>query len=345
MLTALPLPRTPDPAAAPPLRWGILSTGLIAGRMVDALREHTRQVVTAVGSRALDRAQQFAQDKGIPNAYGSYEELVASADVDIIYVASPHSEHAAHTLLALNAGKPALVEKAFTRNRAEAEQLVAAARANKVPVMEAIMTRHTPALDVVRQLIDDGYLGEVDTILADHGQKLTHVPRMIYPELAGGALLDLGIYCVQLAVFLGGMPDKVVADGALTDGGVDAHDSMICTGFPRLPRMLAALHTTMLSKTPTVACIAGSEARVELGSPFTTGGVELRYVSHDGAELQRPRPDMIDSGSLCYEAAHFAQLVADGALDSPVMPAEESVAIMGLLDDVRAQIGLKYPGE
>jgi len=345
MLTNLPEPRTPDPAAAPPLRWGILAPGIIAGRMVDTLQTNTRQIITAVGSRSLERAQQFAGQWGVPKAYGSYEQLVADPDVDIIYVASPHSEHAAHAMLALNAGKPALVEKAFTRNRAEAEQVVAAARANHVPVMEAIMTRHTPALDVVRQLIDGGDLGEVDTILADHGQNLTHVPRMVRPDLAGGALLDLGIYCVQLAVFLGGLPEKVVASGALTDMGVDAHDSIALSGFPELPLALAALHTTMLSQTPTVACVAGSAARVELSSPFTTGGVALHYVTRDDEELFRPLPPITDSGALCYEAAHFACLVADGALDSPVMPAEESVAIMGLLDEVRAQIGMKYPGE
>jgi len=214
-----------------------------------------------------------------------------------------------------------------------------------VPVMEAIMTRHTPALDVVRQLIDNGDLGAVDTIVADHGQNLTHVPRMVRPDLAGGALLDLGIYCVQLAVFLCGLPGKVVASGALTAAGVDAHESIALSGFPRLPTVLAAMHTTMLSETPTVACIAGSDARVELGNPFTTGNVALRYVTRDEQVLCQPEPPITGSGALCFEAAHFAALVADGALDSPVMPADESVAIMGVLDDIRAQLGMKYPGE
>jgi len=313
--------------------------------MVEALQAHTRQVITAVGSRSQDRADQFAATYGIEHAFGSYEQLVACDDVDIVYVASPHSEHAEHALLALNAGKPTLVEKAFTRNRAEAEQVVAAARAAHVPVMEAIMTRHTPALDIVRQLIEGGDLGEVDTILADHGQNLVHVPRVILPQLAGGALLDLGIYCVQLAVFLGGLPQRVLATGALTETGVDAHESFTFTGLPKLPLALAAMHTTMLSETPTVACIAGSLARVELGSPFTTGGVDLRYTTVSGEELYRPTPAITGSDSLCHEAVHFAQLVADGATDSPVMPADESVAIMGILDDIRAQVGLKYPGE
>jgi len=347
MIAALPKPRVPDPYDAPPLRWGILAPGGIAGRMVEALNAYTRQKVVAVGSRSADRAQAFASRYGIPQAYGSYEQLVSDPQVDAIYVASPHSEHAAHAKLALSAGKPTLVEKAFTRNQAEAASVVAAARAAKVLVMEAIMTRQTPTLDVVKQLVDNGDLGLVDTILADHGQNLTTVPRLVRPELAGGALLDLGIYCVQFAVFLGGLPSRVVAAGALTDTGVDAHLSISCDGFSRLPNALAALHTTMLSTTPTRAAVCGSAARVELvgPGPFTPGAVRVRVTMRDGDVIERPTPEITGSKALCYEAAHFAQIVTDGLLDSPIMPADESVAIMGLLDDVRAQVGVIYPGE
>jgi len=327
------------------MRWGILAPGIISDRMVDALRNHTQQQVVAVGSRDLGRAQAFAAAKGIPNAYGSYEQLVSDPNVDIIYVASPHSEHAAHAILALSAGKAALVEKAFTRNWAEASQVVATARAVGRPVMEAIMTRQTPLLDIVRQLVDNGDLGMVDTILADHGQNLTTVPRLVQPELAGGALLDLGIYCLQLAIFLGGLPSRVVAVGGLTSTGVDAHMSIACDGFARLPSALASLQTTILSLTPTVATIAGSEARVDLAGPFTTGGVAMRYISRNGQALEFPRPPIFGPSTLCHEAAHFAQLVADGRMDSPVMPADESVAIMRLMDEIRSQVGVVYPGE
>jgi len=315
--------------------------------MVEALQAHTRQQVVAVGSRSADRAEAFAARYGIPRAYGSYKQLVSDAQVDIIYVASPHSEHAAHAMLALTAGKPTLVEKAFTRNRSEAAAVVSAARMAKVPVMEAIMTRQTPTLDVVKQLVDNGDLGLIDTILADHGQNLTTVPRLVRPELAGGALLDLGIYCVQFAVFLGGLPNRVVATGALTNTGVDAHLAMSFDGFTRLPNALAAMHTTMLSNTPTRASVCGSEARVELvgPGPFTPGGVMLRVVMRDGDVIERPVPEITGSKCLCYEAAHFARIVADGLQDSPIMPADESVAIMALLDDARAQVGVVYPGE
>lgn len=345
MLASLPSPRTPDPHSAPPLRWGILGTGGIAGRMVDALRYHTRQTVVAVGSRSHDRAQQFASDKGIPRSCDSYERLVADPNVDIIYVASPHSEHAAHALLALQAGKPVLVEKAFTRNWNEASQVVATAKEAQLLVMEAIMTRFTPAIDILRQLVENGDLGTIDMVIADHGQNLVHVPRLVQPELAGGALLDLGIYCVQLAVMVGGLPERVSAIGACTDTGVDAHVSISCDGFQKAPQMMAALQTTMLASTATTAVVTGSQARVQLSCPFTSGGLALRYIPRDGEVLESPMPAITGAQALCYEAAHFAQLVADGQTDSPIMPADESVAIMGLLDDVRSQVGVRYPGE
>jgi len=345
MIVSLPKSRVPDPREAPALRWGILAPGGIAGRMVDALQAHTRQQVVAVGSRSRDRAIAFAQEHMIPRAYASYEQLVADPQVDIVYVASPHSEHAAHAKLALRAGKPTLVEKAFTRNAAEARDVVATARAARVPVMEAIMTRQTPSLDVVKQLVDNGDLGIIDTILADHGQNLTSVQRVVRPDLAGGALLDLGIYCIQLAVFLGGLPKRVVAVGALTDTGVDAHVTMACDGFQRLPHAMAALHTTMLSTTPIRASISGATARIELNDTFTNGGVAVRFIPRNGDVVERPLPQITGPDALCYEAAHFARLVADGKLDSPIMPADESVAIMALMDDVRAQVGVVYPGE
>jgi len=345
MLNAMPAPRTPDPHSAPPLRWGIIGTGGIAGRMVDALRYHTRQTVVAVGSRSHDRAQRFASDKGIPRAFDSYERLVNDPNIDIIYVATPHSEHAAHATMALQAGKPVLVEKSFTRNWNEASQVVSAARAAQLPVMEAMMMRFTPSIDVLRQLVDNGDLGTVDMVIADHGQNLVHVPRLVRPELAGGALLDLGVYCVQLAVLIGGMPERVDAVGACTDTGVDAHVSISADGFGRLPQMMASLQTTMLATTATTAVVTGSQARVQLSCPFTSGGVALRYVPNDGEVLETPMPAITGAQALCYEAAHFAQLVADGQTDSPIMPADESVAIMGLLDDVRSQVGVRYPGE
>ncbi len=151
---SFPLSRIPDPMTAPPLRWGVLAPGKIAGAFADAVHRNTCQRVVAVGSRSSDRAKAFAAQHGAERAFGSYEQLVADPGVDAVYVASPHSEHRSLALLAIAAGKPVLVEKAFTRNAIEAREVVSAARAQKVLVMEAMWTRFLPQMDVIAQLLD-----------------------------------------------------------------------------------------------------------------------------------------------------------------------------------------------
>jgi len=343
-LTTLPLPRTPDPASAPPLRWGILAPGGIATKMVTALQRHTRQEVVAVGSRTLDRAQAFADRFGIPQAYGSYEALVADPAVQAVYIASPHSEHAAQALLAIEAGKHVLIEKAYTRNRAEAERVVAAAKAARLIALEAMWTRFTPRHDVVRQVIEDGRLGDLVSVFADHGQMLTHVPRMVRPDLAGGALLDLGIYPVSFAIGVLGLPGQVRAAGKLTPAGVDIQDGILLGDFAAHPAAMAILHTTFEALTPTAAVIAGTAGRLELDPPFYHPG-QVRLVRPDGTVALSVEPAILGPEGLCFEAAHLAQLVADGQTDSPLLPMDESVAIMGVLDQIRAQVGVVYPGE
>ena len=207
--------RVPDPMVAPPARWGILGTGWIAHAFVDALRTGTRQVIAAVGSRDAERAAAFAAAHDIPRS-GTYADLV-TADVDVVYVASPHSEHRDHALLALDAGKPVLVEKAFTRNAAEAREVVTAARERGLFCMEAMWSRFLPHYDIVRQLVQEGALGEIQTVSADHGQRLypDGPRRLADPGLAGGALLDLGIYPVSFAsMVLGDLGRPRFAAGA-----------------------------------------------------------------------------------------------------------------------------------
>ena len=278
--SSFPIARTPDPMDAPPLRWGVLAPGQIAGSFVDAMSRHTRQRLVAVGSRSLERAQAFAAAHGADRAYSSYEELVADPEVDAVYVASPHSEHRAQALLAIAAGKPVLVEKAFTRNAAEAQEVADAARSAGVLAMEAMWTRFLPQTDVIRQLLADGVLGEVITVLADHGQSFEPDPagRMFNPALAGGALLDLGVYPVSFASFVLGNPDRVLSTGSLTDTGVDAQVSMVLTTGPAQ----AVLNTTLLAKTPTTASISGSAGRLEMS------GSVLRAGRPDADRQRRP---------------------------------------------------------
>ena len=340
---SLPLPRIPDPSEAPPLNWGVLAPGGIAATMVEALQRYTRQRVVAVGSRSAGRADAFARRFGIERAHGSYEALVADPAVDAVYIASPHSHHRDHALLAIAAGKHVLVEKAFTRNAAEAREVVDAARSAGVACVEAMWTRFLPTTDIVRRLLADGALGEVETVTADHGQWFAVDPtsRLFAPDLAGGALLDLGIYPVSYASFVLGERASVTARGSLTDLGVDRQVAAVLTHGSGAHALVS---TTLAARTPTVAAISGSRARIELDGPFYTPGV-VRLVTCDGDVTESEPPAIQGHLGLCFEASHLAQLVADGATESPLLPLEETVSIMETLDEIRAQVGVRYPGE
>jgi predicted dehydrogenase len=226
--SALPASRLPDPLAAPVLRWGILGTGWIAERFVASLERHTRQRVVAVGSRSPASAKEFAERTGIARAHGSYGDLVADPEVDVVYVATPHNHHRAHALLALDAGKHVLVEKPIGLSAAEAQEV--AARARGVFCAEAMWTFFLPRYDVVRQLLDDGVLGEVRTVLADHGEWFPATHRILRQDLAGGALLDLGTYPVALANWVLGEPEEVLAIGRTCRAARSTGRSRRCCG-------------------------------------------------------------------------------------------------------------------
>ncbi|MCL1800031.1 MAG: Gfo/Idh/MocA family oxidoreductase [Promicromonosporaceae bacterium] len=342
--TSLPSPRTPDPKAAPPLNWGIIAPGGIAGAFAYAARELTRQNLVAVGSRSAERAREFAGKYGIPNVHDSYEALAADPQVNAVYVASPHTFHFEHAKLALEAGKPVLVEKSFTTDAAQAQQLADLAAAQGVALMEAMWTRFLPRTDIVRQLLEDGVLGELEVLIADHGQALLHIPRLVEPALAGGALLDLGIYPISWAVFALGLPGRVTAVGELLESGVDSAEAVILDQFGAHPDAQAVLQATIAAKTATTAVLSGQEARVELAGDFYTPG-SVRLVDRSGAELFEPESGPSGHLGMAYEIAEFARVVNSGALESPLLPVAETVAIVEILDQVRAQIGVVYPWE
>jgi len=338
----LPSTRTPDPMDAPVLRWGVVAPGGIARSFVAALQARTRQEVRAVASRSTDRAEAFAREFGVPAAYGSYEDLVADPDVDVVYVASPHSEHAAHAQLALRAGKPVLVEKAFTRNAAEARAVFETAESRGLFAMEAMWTRFLPHLDVVRQCLEEGLLGEVRLVAADHGQLLhpDGPQRLSDPALAGGALLDLGVYPISFASMVLRDFTDVTATGSLTPQGVDAQESVVVRNDAGALGLVGA---SMVASTPTTASIAGTAARLELATPFFDQST-LRLVGPDDEVLDVLEPVDREHG-LRFEAAEVARCIAAGATESPLMPWSETVAVMAAMDEVRRQLGFAFPGE
>ncbi|MEO6020184.1 MAG: Gfo/Idh/MocA family oxidoreductase [Knoellia sp.] len=344
----LPTPRTPAPRTAPTLRWGILGPGYIARASATALHAETDQVIQAVASRDLTRAQAFADDFGAHTAYGSYAELVADPDVDIVYVATPHSEHHAQALLALNAGKHVLIEKAFARNATEARAILDTAKDRGLLAMEAMWTRFLPGIDVVRQCLEQRMLGEVENVFADHGQPLHPggPQRLSDPALAGGALLDLGIYPTSFASFALGGLETVTATGRLTDEGVDAEETIFVTGKEGGRGLL---HATMTSRTPTTASINGTAGRLELGNPEDPANSwyapsRVRFVSRDAQTDISWEPEDRTHG-LHFEFCEAARVVDAGLTESPLLPAAETLRIMEILDEVRAQVGVRYPGE
>lgn len=341
-MTRLPATRVPDPIDAPAIRWGVLAPGGIAHAWTAALHATTASRVVAAGSRSVERARAFADEFGVERAYGDYESLVADPDVDAIYVASPHSHHHDHALLALTAGKPVLVEKSFTRNAAEAEEVVATARSRGLLAVEAMWTRFLPHIDVVRRSLEEGLLGEVVAVEADHGQLLhpDGPSRLADPALAGGALLDLAIYPVSFAhLALGGFA-TVHATGTLIETGVDGSETIAVTG----PRgAIGTLSSTMLARTPIAASISGTRARLEIDGPFYEPST-VRLVDPEDRELDRYESPRRDHG-LAYEAAEFARLLTAGATESDLLPLDETVRIMRVLDEVRSQLGVRFPGE
>lgn len=333
----LPVPRTPDPHSAPPLRWGIIGGGTIAGLFVAASHTHTRQRVVSVGSRDHSRASVFAQAHGIDRAHDSYRSLVDDSNVDIVYVASPHSEHRDHALLAIAAGKHVLVEKAFTQNADEAREVFAAADAAGVAVMEAMWSRFLPHYDVIRQILEDGILGQLVLTLADHGQHFDFDPtgRLFNPSLAGGALLDLGIYPISLASFVHGTPVAVHAVGKGTSTGVDGQVSatLISANGEH-----ANISTTLFANSPTTATIVGTEARIEVPGDFYTPQ-PIAVIGRDGHRRVWDANRIHGHQGLAFEIAAFAEMVAEGRRDSPLMPRSETISILQTIDEIRRQIG------
>ena len=316
-----------------PLRWGLIGTGGIAATFAADLELTDSGVVAAVGSRRMDSADRFGDRFGVPNRHASYEELVVDPDVDVVYVATPHPSHHANAQLALRAGKPVLVEKAFTMNAEEARDVVATARAEGLFLMEAMWTRFLPHIAQLRGLLDDGVLGEIVTVTADHGQWFAKDPafRLFAPELGGGALLDLGVYPVSFASMVLGERERIVSVVSPAFTGVDGQTSMV---FGYATGAQAVLTCTLSAKSPTRAAIVGTEARIEIDGDFYAPS-SFTLISRSGEQTRFDEPH--EGRGLRHEADEVARCLREGLLESPLMPLEETISIMATMDAVLAQ--------
>lgn len=322
-------------------RWGILGTGGIATAFARDLSYLNNHIVAAVGSRSLSSAHDWSMEFPGCRAYASYEGLVNDPDIDAIYVATPHTFHAAHSILALHAGKPVLCEKPFAVNASEARAMRAAAESSNVALMEAMWTRYLPHISKVREILAAGTIGTIIAVEADHGQRLADFanPRHWEPELGGGALLDLGIYPISFAHLVLGTPQKISARAAFTDKGVDSQTTAI---FEYSSGAQAILTTTLSAQTANRATITGELGRIEIDSVFYSP-TSLRVVMHDGTTTEYPRE--YQGHGLREQAEYFSQLVQHGEKESSLLSLDETIQIMESLDEIRRQIGLMYPSE
>jgi len=327
--------------SAPRARWGILGTGFIAGLQTPDLIDNG-SVVQAVGSRTMASATDFAARFQIPTSHGSYADLVADPDVDVVYVSTPHPFHHENALLALDAGKHVLIEKPFAMNAWQAREIVELAETKGLIALEAMWTRYLPHMVRIRELIRSGALGEVRTVIADHNQNLPKDPahRLNDPALGGGALLDLGIYPVSFAFDVFGAPTGIRAAASMTETGVDRQTAMI---FEYGGGQQAVLHCALDTAGPNQASIIGTEGRIEIPSVWYTPSAFTRYDA-DGNVVERFDEPVTGRG-MQYQAQEMERLIAAGSMATDILPPRQSVQVMEAMDEVRRQIGLAYASD
>ncbi|MFD2091738.1 Gfo/Idh/MocA family protein [Blastococcus deserti] len=320
------------------IRWGVVGPGRIAEKVVEdfAVVEGARAV--AVASRSLDRARAFADRHGLERAHGSYAEILTDPDVDVLYVATPHSQHHAVALAALRAGKALLVEKSFTATTAGAAEVIDLARQTGVFVMEAMWTRFQPAVVAVRDLIAEGAIGEVRSVQADLGVARDYDPvdRLFDLALGGGALLDLGVYVVSFAQMLLGTPERVVAAGSLFPSGADADAALLLDhGDGRT----ATLMTSLRNALPGQARVFG-----------TTGWIDVlpRFHHPDTIVLHRAGAEPVTitrkplGAGYAHELIEVTECLRAGRSESAVMPLADTLAVQTVLGEAAEQLGVRH---
>lgn len=322
-------------------RWGIIGTGGIAREFATDVRRLQNHKIQAVGSRTEAKARDFVSEFIDCIPYGSYEDLVADPNIDGVYVATPHPAHVSNTLLSLRAGKPVLCEKPFAVNSVEAKLMIDTAKELNLTLMEAMWTRFLPHMQRTRQLLADGVIGQVVTVEADHGQRLAplQIPRLMLPEFAGGAVLDLAIYPVSFAHMVLGVPQKITASAAFTPEGVDSQTTAI---FDYASGAQAILSANMDVITPCRAVISGTLGRIEIDRTFYRP-TNVRVVLNDDSVVEYP--NQYQGGGWREQAAEFANLVRAGEKESPNLKLSETLQIMESMDEIRRLIKLKFPFE
>lgn len=320
------------------IRWGFVGPGRIARAVAGDMGHVPHARLMAVASRSTERAQEFARDFGAERAHGSYRAIIDDPEVDVLYIATPHPQHHAIALAAIEAGKAVLVEKAFTATVAGAQEVVAAARDRGVFAMEAMWTRFQPAIVRARELIADGAIGQVRLVQADLGVDKPFDPadRLFAPELGGGAMLDLGVYVVSFAQHVLGVPDRVEVVGSRAPTGVDLEAALLL-GYA--DGRAATLLTSLRQPSPGSARIIGTEGVIEVPPRFHHP--HSITVSRRGAE-----PEVVQApplgGGYSHELIEVTQCLRGGRTESAVMPLEDTLAVQRILNAACEELGVVH---
>ncbi|MFZ3452889.1 Gfo/Idh/MocA family protein [Arthrobacter sp. 7Tela_A1] len=330
------------------LRWGVVATGRIAARVTEDIARLEDAVLQAVSSRSQATAAEFADRFGFASSYyddeargKGYQQLFEDPDVDVVYIASPHAQHYELTREALEAGKHVLCEKSITINAAEMADLIDVASRHGVFLMEAVWSRFLPCINRLWEILASGELGDIRWVQADLGFPAPYDPasRLWDPAAGGGALLDLTIYPLTIAVGALGFPQRVQAAGALNSDGVDSQNALNL-GYDS--GAVAQLTSSLLASGPRTATISGSEGWVRTGAPLHNP-VELHIQQHQG-EARVERFQQVGNG-YTYELREVTRCIQEGLTESPTMPLADSLRTMQLFDEVRAQLGVRYPND
>lgn len=321
-------------------RIGIIGCGWIAEKMAITLQGMEKVEAYAIASRDLNKAETFAQKWNFTRAYGSYEEMLDDELVDLVYIATPHSHHYAHTRLSLLKGKPVLCEKAFTANAKEAEELLQLAKEKNLFLTEAIWTRYMPLSQTICELVDNGAIGRPQLLTANLCYPNYHKERMHKPELAGGALLDLGVYTLNFAAMVFGTDIIRTTSACIkTDTGVDAQNSIT---LEYADGKMAILCSSQMAKSDRQGIISGDKGFMIVDNINNPQKVSVYDSDYQLTAVYNCPPQITG-----YEYQVYASIEAleNGWLESPFMPHQETLRIMRQMDELRKEWGVIYPSD
>lgn len=321
------------------VKWGILGAGVIAEKVAGAIKEYPHAELSGVGSRNIEKAQAFADRVCVDKAFGSYEELCQSSDIDVVYIATPHTFHKEHTLLALRNGKHVMCEKPFSLNKHDSEDMIMEARARNLFLMEAMWTCLMPGMIKLKQILKDGIIGKINLVEADFGFQAPYCPdsRLFNRELGGGALLDVGIYPLTFALSTLGFPDEFSATANLGKTGVD---ELSVYNLKYKNGTMANLRAGITQQTDCIAKIYGSEGTITIPADWWLMNKIIIANGH-----KKEIDTSYDCSEYYFEIEEVTRCIQKGLTESPNIPHDWTLNMMGLMDELREQMGLIYPQE